>query len=309
MNGLLNADGTEAPVAPTSGDGGDLIKDSNTEAFGADVIDQSVNGAVLVDFWAPWCGPCKQLTPTLEKLVREYSGQIRLVKINVDENQELAAQMRVQSIPMVVAFKDGRPVDGFAGALPESQLRTFFEKLTGSEGSPLDQALGQADEMLAEGDIETASAIFTEVLAQDPANAVANAGVAKCLMASGNPDKAKAYLDGLDPALQQSEQIKSVLSAIDLAGAVPVSGETESLRQKVAENPNDPQGHYDLALALYGDGLAEEAVDALVELVKSHGTWNEEAARVQLLKIFEALGHADPVTVEGRRKLSAVLFS
>ena len=307
MNGLLNPDGTDAPAAPS--DRGDLIKDSNTEAFGADVIDQSVDGPVLVDFWAPWCGPCKQLTPALEKLITEYAGKVRLVKINVDENQELAAQMRVQSVPMVVAFKDGRPVDGFAGALPESQLRTFLEKLTGSEGSPLEQALGQADEILAEGDIETASAIYTEILAQDPNNVVAHAGVAKCLIKAGDSEKAQAYLDGLEPALLQSGEIKSVLSALDLAEAATASGETESLRHQARDNPNDPQVRYDLALALYGDGLTEEAVDTLVELVKSHGTWNEEAARQQLLKMFEALGHGDPITVEGRRKLSAVLFS
>ncbi|MAI11869.1 MAG: thioredoxin [Rhodospirillaceae bacterium TMED167] len=317
MNGLLNADGTEAAeiAAETLGDTPtgtgtvDLIKESNTEAFGADVIDQSVNVPVLVDFWAPWCGPCKQLTPTLEKLIGEYAGKVKLVKINVDENQELAAQMRVQSIPMVVAFKEGRPVDGFSGALPESQLRTFIEKLTGGEGSPLDKALEQAEEVLGAGDIGTASAMYTQILAQDAGNTVAHAGVVKCLIAAGDAEKAQAYLDGLEPALLENTEIKGVQSALDLAEAATASGETEGLRRQAQENPNDPQIRYDLALALYGDGLTEDAVETLVGLVKSHQSWNEEAARTQLLKIFDALGHADPITVEGRRKLSAVLFS
>ena len=317
MSGLFNADGTEAPevTAETPGGGpagaasGNLVKESNTEAFGADVIDQSINVPVLVDFWAPWCGPCKQLTPTLEKLVGEYSGNVKLVKINVDENQELAAQMRVQSIPMVVAFKEGRPVDGFSGALPESQLRSFIEKLTGGEGSPLDKALEKAEEVLGAGDIDTASALYTQILAQDAGNAAAHAGLVKCMKAANDAEKARAYLDGLDPALLESTEIKAVQSALDLAEAAIASGETESLRRQAQETPNDPQIKYDLAVALYGDGMMKESIDTLVDLVRSHQNWNDEAARTQLLKIFNALGHADPITVEGRRKLSAVLFS
>ena len=317
MSGLFNADGTEAPgvIAETRGGEaagagpGNLVKESNTDSFGADVIDQSVNVPVLVDFWAPWCGPCKQLTPTLEKLVGEYAGNVKLVKINVDENQELAAQMRVQSIPMVVAFKEGRPVDGFSGALPESQLRSFIEKLTGGEGSPLDKALEQTEALLRAGDIETASAAYTQILAQDVGNAAAHAGLMKCMKAADDVEKARAYLDGLDPILLESTEIKAVQSALDLAEAATESGETGSLRRQAQETPNDPQIKYDLALALYGDGLTEDSIDTLVDLVKSHQNWNDEAARTQLLKIFNALGHADPITVEGRRKLSAVLFS
>ena len=274
-----------------------------------DVIDQSTKIPVVVDFWAPWCGPCKQLSPTLDKLAREYGGKIQLVKINVDENQELATQMRVQSIPMVVAFKDGQPVDGFAGALPESQLRQFFEKLTGSEGSPIEQALEKASMMIANGDTQNAAEIYSQVLAQDPTNATSHAGVAKCLIEAEGIERAQAYLKDLDADILNKEEVKSVLATIDLEHASTDTEETESLRQKLATRPDDPQLRYDLAIALYGDGCSEEAINILVELVKTHKTWNEEAARTQLLKIFEALGHSDPITVEGRRKLSVVIFS
>jgi len=303
---------TETPDAG-AGNGslpvGDIIKDSDTNNFSKDVIDQSTKIPVVVDFWAPWCGPCKQLSPTLDKLAREYGGKIQLVKINVDENQELATQMRVQSIPMVVAFKDGQPVDGFAGALPESQLRQFFEKLTGSEGSPIEQALEKASMMVTNGDTQNAAEIYSQILAQDPTNAASHAGVAKCLIEEEGIEKAQAYLKGLHADILNKEEVKSVLAAIDLENASTDSEETDSLRQKLVTSPDDPQLRYDLAIALYGDGCSEEAINILVELVKTHKTWNEEAARVQLLKIFEALGHSDPITVEGRRKLSVVIFS
>ena len=303
---------TETPDA-SAGNGsipvGDIIKDSDTNNFSTDVIDQSTNIPVVVDFWAPWCGPCKQLSPTLDKLAREYGGKIQLVKINVDENQELATQMRVQSIPMVVAFKDGQPVDGFAGALPESQLRQFFEKLTGSEGSPIEQALEKASMMVANGDTQNAAEIYSQILAQDPINAASHAGVAKCLIEAEGIEKAQAYLKGLDADILNKEEVKSVLAAIDLEHASTDTEETDSLRQKLDTRPDDPQLRYDLAIALYGDGCSEEAINILVELVKTHKTWNEEAARAQLLKIFEALGHSDPITIEGRRKLSVVIFS
>ena len=306
---IINTETPDAGAGNGSIPVGDIIKDSDTNNFSTDVIDQSTNIPVVVDFWAPWCGPCKQLSPTLDKLAREYGGKIQLVKINVDENQELATQMRVQSIPMVVAFKDGQPVDGFAGALPESQLRQFFEKLTGSEGSPIEQALEKASMMVANGDTQNAAEIYSQILAQDPINAASHAGVAKCLIEAEGIEKAQAYLKGLDADILNKEEVKSVLAAIDLEQASTDTEETDSLRQKLDTRPDDPQLRYDLAIALYGDGCSEEAINILVELVKTHKTWNEEAARAQLLKIFEALGHSDPITIEGRRKLSVVIFS
>ncbi len=306
---IINTETPDAGAGNGSIPVGDIIKDSDTNNFSKDVIDQSTKIPVVVDFWAPWCGPCKQLSPTLDKLAREYGGKIQLVKINVDENQELATQMRVQSIPMVVAFKDGQPVDGFAGALPESQLRQFFEKLTGSEGSPIEQALEKASMMVANGDTQNAAEIYSQILAQDPINAASHAGVAKCLIEAEGIEKAQAYLKGLDADILNKEEVKSVLAAIDLEHESTDTEETDSLRQKLDTRPDDPQLRYDLAIALYGDGCSEEAINILVELVKTHKTWNEEAARAQLLKIFEALGHSDPITIEGRRKLSVVIFS
>ena len=306
---IINTENPDVGAGNGSIPVGDIIKDSDTNNFSKDVIDQSTKIPVVVDFWAPWCGPCKQLSPTLDKLAREYGGKIQLVKINVDENQELATQMRVQSIPMVVAFKDGQPADGFAGALPESQLRQFFEKLTGSEGSPIEQALEKASMMAANGDTQNAAEIYSQILAQDPINAASHAGVAKCLIETEGIEKAQAYLKGLEADILNKEEVKSVLAAIDLEHASTDTEETDSLRQKLDTRPDDPQLRYDLAIALYGDGCSEEAINILVELVKMHKTWNEEAARAQLLKIFEALGHSDPITIEGRRKLSVVIFS
>jgi putative thioredoxin len=302
---LLNMDGTGGVPAPAAAD---LIRETNTAAFAADVINASKEVPVIVDFWAPWCGPCKQLGPILEKLVREYGGRVKLMKINIDENQELAAQMRVQSIPMVVAFKDGRPVDGFAGALPESQVRSFIERLTGG-GSPVDQALEEAQAALDEGDHETAGAIFTEVLQHDENNAAAHAGFARSLIAAGESDHAREYVDGLTDKLRASQEISGVVSALELAAEAGDTGAADELRAKLAADPGDHETRYQLALALYGADKAEEAIDELVEIVKRKRDWNEDAARKQLIKIFEALGNTNPITVAGRRKLSAVLFS
>ena len=310
MIAILDGDGTEAKINPPAGsDGGGLIIESDTERFAEDVINASAQVPVIVDFWAPWCEPCKQLTPVLEKLITEYSGQVKLVKINIDDNQALAQQLRVQSIPMVYAFKDGRPADAFNGALPESQLRQFIEKLTGGAGSPIDQAMEQANSLMAAGDPTTASAIYNQILTQDSLNADAHAGQLKCLMAAGETDQARNYLGGLTEELLTTEPISAVQTALELDEQTADTGEADELKAAVDASPDDHQARYDYALALYGGGQTEAAIEELVEIFKRNRIWNDDAAKTQLLKIFEALGHADPITVEGRRKMSAVLFS
>jgi putative thioredoxin len=234
---------------------------------------------------------------------------VKLMKINVDENQELAAQMRVQSIPMVVAFKDGRPVDGFAGALPESQVRSFIERLTGGGGSPVDQALAEAQAALEDGDHETAIAIFSEVLQHDGENAAAHGGLARTLIASGQMDDAREYVDALTDKLRATKEVSAVISALELAAEAGDTGAADELRAKLAADEDDHQTRYELALALYGANKSEEAIDELMTIIKKKRDWNDDAARKQLLKIFEALGFTNPITIAGRRKLSAVLFS
>jgi putative thioredoxin len=301
--------GAPAPAA------GSVIKESNTENFVADVIDASHDAPVIVDFWAPWCGPCKQLTPTLEKVVREARGAVRLVKINTDENQELAAQMRVQSIPAVFGFVKGRPVNGFAGAQPESQVKAFVQRLVQSAGgqvgpSPVEQALEQAEEALARNDAGTASAIFAQVMAHDPKNAAAIAGLAKCHIGAGNFAEARKVLERANGDLATNAAIAAARTALELAEQSKQSAsQTGELRHRLEQNPNDHQARLDLAMALYGGGQREQAIEELLEVIRRDRRWNEEAARKQLVKLFEALGPTDPLTIAARRRLSSLLFA
>jgi len=297
------------PVGGSGGGAADLIKESDTNGFMADVIEASQSTPVIVDFWAPWCGPCKQLGPMLEKLVREAGGTVKMVKINVDENQQLAAQMRVQSIPAVYAFKDGQPVDGFMGALPESQLKTFIEKLTDGAKGALDTVLDQADAALDGGDPLQALALYGEAQQQSPENERAIAGMIRAAVAAGENDTARDMIEGLPEAWKMKGTIAAAISAFQLEEETEESGDLIELQQKVEANPVDHQARFDLALAFYAAKRNEAAIDELLEIIRRNKDWNDGAAREQLIKIFDALGPTHELTTSGRRRLSSVLFS
>tara|TARA_B100000676_G_scaffold312853_1_gene389354 strand:+ start:665 stop:1591 length:927 start_codon:yes stop_codon:yes gene_type:complete len=292
-----------------------VIKDTNTADFKTDVIDASMNAPVIVDFWAPWCGPCKQLTPILEKVVTEAGGKVQLIKLNIDEAQQIATQMQIQSVPAVYAFFQGRPVDGFMGAVPESQVRQFVDQLVAvadkaAGPSPIDEALEQAKATLEAGDASTAGAIFGQILQQEQTNVKAISGMGKCYLATGQMEAAKGLLESIADDQRQDPDFVSFQTALELATQANTStGETTALKEKVAANPQDHQARYDLALAHYGDGANEEAIDALLEILRANQGWNEGAAREQLVKIFEALGDTHPDTVEGRQKMASILFA
>ena len=300
-------DAAAAPPAPK-----DLIIDTDTARFMEDVIEASNEVPVIVDFWAPWCGPCKQLTPALEKLVKQYGGKVKLAKINVDENQDLAQQFRVQSIPAVYAFKAGRPVDGFMGALPESQLKQFVDRLTGGGGSVLDEAMAEAETFVAENNHEDALAVYKEVLAQDPSHVKALGGALRAYLALGQDDLAKQVLADLPEKMKNAPEVAGVQAALDLkeqSAQVAGGADLSALEAKVAADPKDMQSRLDLAVARYGAGAREQAMDELLEMVRKDRKWNEEAARKQLVKFFEALGPGDPLAAQGRRRLSSILFA
>ncbi|MBW7852399.1 MAG: thioredoxin [Rhodospirillales bacterium] len=292
-------------------EGGALIKESDTQNFMADVIQASQQVPVIVDFWAPWCGPCKQLGPMLEKAVKEARGAVRMVKVNVDQNQELAAQLRVQSIPAVYAFKGGRPVDAFVGALPESQIKSFVKRLItgGAAGPTLDDILEQAKEIMAEGDVATAAEIYRQVLAEEAGHPVALAGLMRCMIAAGDAAGAERMLDDLPPEAAKHPDVAAVRTQLELAAQAGKAGSTADLRRRLSADPEDHQARFDLALAYYAAGEREAAVDELLELVRRDRAWNEEGARKQLVKLFEAFGPTDPLTVSARRRLSSILFS
>jgi putative thioredoxin len=299
--------------SPGGADG--LVKDSSDRGFMADVIEESRGQPVIVDFWAPWCGPCKTLAPALEKTVRAAKGKVKLVKINIDENPAVAGQLGVRSIPAVFAFDKGRPVDGFMGNVPESQLRQFVERLAKGAGpSPeeadLEAALAEAASALAEGDVGGAAQVYAAVLQAEPENLKAIAGLARCYLAAGEVDQARDMLTLVPAGKEKDADIASVRAAIELADAAPVAaGQDAELEAKIAANPADHQARFDLANALAARGDLDGAVQHLLTIIEKERGWNEDAARTQLLKIFEAAGLGSELAKAGRRRLSAILFS
>ncbi len=298
-------------VEQGSGPTPDLIKETTTQAFVKDVIEESKRQPVLIDFWAEWCGPCRQLTPILEKAVRAAKGKVKLVKMNIDEHPQIPGQMGIQSIPAVIAFVDGRPADGFMGAVPESQVTAFIDKLTaGMPGEPnTAEILKEAEAVLAEGDPATAAQIYAEVLASDATNIAALAGLAKCYVATGAVEQAAQTLAMVPESKRNDPAVKAVQASLDLAEQAKSVGPVTELEQKLAANPLDHQARFDLATALNASGKRAEATEALLQIVKRDRKWNEDGARKQLVQFFEAWGANDEATVEGRKRLSTILFS
>jgi putative thioredoxin len=305
--GLADASGKASPADLASSD---IVKDTTTANFAADVIRESRNQPVLVDFWAPWCGPCKQLTPSLEKAVREARGAVKLVKMNIDEHPSIPGQLGIQSIPAVIAFRDGQPVDGFMGAIPESQVRDFIAKLGGaSAGAGIEDALAAAAEARQQGDTDMAREIYSAVLAEAPDNVDALAGLADLLFEAGETDKASDLLAGVPADKAEQAAVAAVRAKIAMAEQVKEIGDPAELERRLAADPKDHQARFDLAMIQNAMGKRDEAADNLLAIIKADRAWKDDGARAQLLQFFEAWGMTDEATLAARRKLSSLLFS
>jgi putative thioredoxin len=287
-----------------------LIKDTTTQTFVKDVVEESKRQPVLIDFWAPWCGPCKQLTPILEKAVRAAKGKVKLVKMNIDEHPAIPGQMGIQSIPAVIAFVNGQPADGFMGALPENQVTAFLERLTKDRiGGEAQDLLNAADAALADGDFAGAADLYAQILDEDNTNVHALAGLARCHVETGAIDQAKQTLALVPDSKRTEASVLAAQAALDLAEQAKSLGPIAELEQTVAANPLDHQARFDLALALNGKGRRLEALENLISIVKRDRKWNDDGARKQLVQFFDAWGPADEATIEGRKRLSSILFA
>jgi putative thioredoxin len=302
----LNPTGAATPA-------GDLIKDSSEATFMADVVEASQSVPIIVDFWAPWCGPCKQLTPALEAAITEAKGAVKLVKVNVDENQAIAAQLRVQSIPTVYAFWKGQPIDAFQGALPASELKAFIDRAIEASGGAADgglsEALEAAEQMLGEGAAADAAQVFSAVLQEDPQNAAAYGGLARAYLELDQAEQAEGILASAPQDLAEAPEIEAARAQIALAKQAADAGPVADLRSAVEANPEDHQSRYDLAQALYAAGEGEEAIDQCLEIIRRDRERNDGAAKAQLFTIFDALKPNDPLVLNGRRKLSSMIFA
>ena len=291
----------------------DLIKDSSEATFMADVIEESRRTPVIVDFWAPWCGPCRQLTPTIEGAVKNARGAVKLVKVNVDENQSIAAQLRIQSIPTVYAFWQGQPVDGFQGALPGSEIKAFIDRVIAASGGEADgglsEAIESAEAMLAEGAAADAAQVFAAILQEDGANAAAYGGLIRSYLALDDLDQAEAILNGAPAEISSAPEIEAARAQLALAKQAANAGPLAELRAKVEADPTDRQALFDLANAQHAAGDVAGAVDTLLTLFRLDTEWNDGAAKAQLFTIFEALKPNDPIALNGRRKLSSMIFA
>lgn len=293
----------------------DLIKDVSEANFMADVVEASQTVPVIVDFWAPWCGPCKTLGPALEDAVKKAQGAVRMAKVNVDENQVIAGQLRVQSIPTVYAFWKGQPIDGFQGAVAGSEIEAFVKRVIEAaggatdEGGGMDEAVTAAEEMLEQGAASDAAQTFAAILQEDPKNAAAYGGMVRAHIAMDDLDQAEAVLNGAPVEISETPELDAAHAQLELAHQAANAGPVSDLTAKVEADPDDHQARFDLAQALYASGQTQEAVDQLMELFRRDRTWNDEAAKTQLFKIFEALKPNDPIALQGRRKLSSMIFA